>query len=330
MSKLFILLLFILITFTAMAEGLVRSVGSGPTFEVSPAIVFANPNGDFQIGGFSESGNSIALETYFNGKTTNSFDRQWTFQFTLPSTYLYAYVVFKSTKGYLTSIATALIVSPKLKTDLENGIGMAFLPDHNGYLRNKTEIFAMIMPGYGRQNLTIMLDGKKIWNYSLSPFNDSPKIFETSIDTKNIHDGIHTFSAITRLVTGQFLSTQKKMGIDNEGPKVVSFSGNDLFLNGKYVITAVATDLVGLSDSELYIENADGALVFVGKSNFVNDKAEFTLSDFTGSRNFVLKVSDLSGLSKSYEFTVSNNQPLIIPLIILVSTLGVILLTFFK
>lgn len=330
MAKLFILLLSILITFSVMAEGMVRSVGGGPSFELSPAIVFANPNGDFQIGGFSESGTPIKLETYFNGNKMNFFDRQWTFRSTLPSTYLYSYMTFKSTEGYLTSIATALIVSYKLKTDLENGIGMAFYPDYNGYLRDNTRIFAMITPGYGRQNLTVMLGGEKLWNLSLSPFDDSPRIFEFLMNTKKIQDGIHTFSAMTQLVTGQFLSTQQKMGIDNEGPKMVSLSEKDLFLDGNYVITVTATDLIGLSDSELYVKNPDGTLEFVGKSDFVDGKAKFTFNDFTGSKNFVLKISDLSGLSKSYEFAVSNNQSLIIPLIVFAFALGVIFLTFLK
>ncbi len=36
------------------------------------------------------------------------------------------------------------------------------------------------------------------------------------------------------------------------------------------------------------------------------------------------------GVSSNYEFTVTNNQPLIIPLIILGVAIGVILLTFVK
>ncbi len=330
MLKAYVLILSAFLASFAIAEGVVRSVGSGPAFEISPAIVFAGENGNFQIGGFSGDGMPITLEVYFNGDVRKFFDKQWTFNATLPSTSLYSYVVFKGENGYLTSVATALVVSHKIMTNIENGIGISIFPNYGNYLKGNENIFAIISPGYGRESVQIDLDGQKILERAISIFDNSPKIFESTVNTQMFVDGFHTLSAQTNLITGQSLTIQKNVGIDNNGPKVISFSGNELFFSGKYSITVGATSLVGLKDAELYLKNSDNTLTFVGKNDFLNGQANFTVGDFTGSRMFVVKAIDMLGVSSSYEFTVTNNQPLIIPMIILGVAIGVILLTFVK
>lgn len=330
MLKTFVLILSVFLASFVMAEGIVRSVGSGPAFEISPATVFTNENGDFQIGGFSGDGLPITLEVYFNGNVKKFFDKQWTFKGTLPSTSLYAYVVFKSESGYLTSLATALVVSNKIMTNIENGIGISSFPNYGNYLRGSENVFAIVPSGYGRENVQIMIDGHKILDQPISIFDNAPKIFETTVNTQMFEDGFHTLVAQTNLITGGSLTTKREMGIDNNGPKVVSFLGNELFLSGKYSITVAATDLIGLKDANLYIKQADNTLDFVGKSDFVGEKANFMIGDFTGSRTFVVRTTDILGFSSDYEFTVTNNQPLIMPLIVLVVAIGVIILTFVK
>jgi|YelNatPaOPRAMG01_1025707.scaffolds.fasta_scaffold20349_3 hypothetical protein len=332
MLKAFVLILSVFLACFVMAEGIVRSVGSGPAFEISPAIVFTGENGNFQIGGFSGDGMPITLEVYFNGKVRKFFDRQWTFNSTLPSTSLYSYVTFKSENGYLTSVATALVVSYKIMTNIENGIGISNLPDYGNYLKGTEKIFAIVQPGYGRENVQIIMDDQKILNEPISVSDNSPKIFEADVNTQMFEDGFHTLFAKANLITGESLLAQKKVGIDNNGPKVVSFSGSESFLSGKYSITVVATDLIGLEYAQLYIKNTDNALTSVAKSDFLNGEAKFTLSDFTGSKTFVVKVTDIVGFSSNYEFTITNNhsQSLIMPLIVLTVAIGVILLTFIK
>ncbi len=330
MSKALVLILSVLLTCFVMAEGVVRSVGSGPSFEISPAIVFANENGTFQIGGFSENGMPMTLDVYFNGGVRNFFDRQWTFNATLPSTSLYSYVVFKGKSGYLTSVATALVVSNKIMTSIEKGIGISYFPNYINYLKGTENVFAIVAPGYGRKNVKITFGGHELLDQPISIFDNSPKIFEVAFNTRMFKDGFYTLSAQANLITGESLVIQKEMGIDNNGPKVVSFSGNELFLSGRYDITVEATDLTGLKDAEIYVKNADGTLSFIEKSGFVNGNANFMIGDFTGSRTFVVMVTDTLNSTSNYEFTVTNNQSLIIPLIVLAVSIGVILLTFVK
>ncbi|MCL4407248.1 MAG: hypothetical protein M1542_00715 [Thermotogae bacterium] len=330
MLKAFVLILSAFLACFVMAEGVVRSVGSGPAFEISPAIVFTGENGDFQIGGFSGDGMPITLEVYFNGKVRKFFDRQWTFNSTLPSTSLYSYVTFKSENGYLTSVATALVVSYKIMTNIENGIGIFNLPDYGNYLKGTEKIFAIVPPGYGRENVQITMDNQTILDQPISVSDNSPKIFEANVNTQMFEDGFHTLFVKANLITGESLLAQKKVGIDNNGPKVVSFSGSELFLSGKYSITVAATDLIGLKDAELYVKNADNTLIFMGKNDFLNGNVNFVIGDFTGSRTFVVKLTNVVGFSSNYEFTITNNQSLIMPLIVLTVAIGVILLTFIK
>ena len=103
-----------------------------------------------------------------------------------------------------------------------------------------------------------------------------------------------------------------------------------MFLIGNYNITVAATDLIGLKDAELYVRNADNTLSFMGKNDFLNGNVNFVIGDFTGSRTFVVKVTNIVGFSSNYEFTITNNQSLIMPLIVLTVAIGVILLTFIK
>lgn len=126
MKKILLILFVIFLSISAMAENSVRSVGSGPEFEVAPAIVFANGNGEFQIGVFSEDGSPVNFEAYFNDEIQKTFDKQWTFQFKLPEGKMYSYITFESHKGPLTSLATALILSSNLAIKIDKGIGFTF------------------------------------------------------------------------------------------------------------------------------------------------------------------------------------------------------------
>lgn len=326
MSKIFFVLFLVSILSFTEAANLVRSSGSGPAFEISPAVVFANVDGQFQIGGFSESGTSISLSAYFNGVIKDTLDKQWTFTFTLPSTVLYSYVVFESHEGYLTSIATALVLSYDLKQGNED---FQFFPNYKGYMRGNEDVYVISEPEYGRESISLFLDGQKISQWKISPFDNSPKIFKTSVDTTKLKDGFHLFSTEENLITGQIISSNSRIGIDNRGPEVISFLGQDIFLSGKYEITVKATGTIPLKEVSLYVKNGiQNSLI--STLPVQNGEARFVVNEFAGSKTFVVSVSDISGLSRSYEFTIVNNQSFIIPLVILTFTLGVILLTFLK
>ncbi|BBJ28212.1 hypothetical protein [Athalassotoga saccharophila] len=324
MSKFFFVLLLVLAVSLVQA-GVVRSFGSGPAFEISPGIVIAGPDGHFQVGGFSEDGSPITLSAYFNGETKSTVDKQWTFTFTLPSTMSYAYITFESRSGYLTSFATALVISYNLqKTDSD----VYFYPSYNGYMRGDEHIYVIAQPGYGRESLSILVDDNRIFEWQISPFDNSPKVFGFNFDTKNLKDGFHLFSTRENLVTGQSLSSNAYIGIDNNGPKVVSFIGKDIFLSGKYEITVKATGAIPLKDISLYVKNGNESTLL--STLPANKETKFIINEFAGSKTFEVNVSDVSGMSRVYSFVVQNNQSFVIPLVILAFTLGVIFLTFLK
>ncbi len=325
MSK-FFFVLFLLFAVSLAQAGVVRSFGSGPAFEISPDVIVAGRDGQFQVGGFSEDGSPITLSAYFNGEVKNTVDRQWTFTFTLPSTMPYAYVTFKSRAGYLTSVATALVISYNLQKSDTN---LYFSPSYNGYMRGNEYIYVVSQPEYGRENLSIFVDNNRLFEWQISPFDNSPKVFEFNLDTKNLKDGIHLFSARENLITGQSLDSNAYIGIDNNGPKVVSFIGKDIFLSGKYEITVKATCAIPLKDISLYVKSGNET-TFLSTLPAKDGEAKFTINEFAGSKVFEVNVSDASGMSKVYSFVVQNNQSFIIPLVILAFTLGAILLTFLK
>ncbi|MGC8611108.1 MAG: hypothetical protein ACP5LR_01355 [Athalassotoga sp.] len=325
MSKFFFVILLILAVSLVQA-GVVRSFGSGPAFEISPGIVIAGPDGHFQIGGFSEDGRPIALKAYFNGEIKNTVDKQWTFNFTLPSTMPYAYVTFESRTGYLSSFATALVISYNLQKSVAD---LYFSPSYNGYMRGNEHIYAVAQPGYGRESFSVLVDGNRIFKWQISPFDNSPKIFVFNLDTKDLRDGFHLFSTRESLITGQTLSSNAYIGIDNNGPEVVSFIGKDIFLSGKYEITVKATGAIPLKDISLYVKNGNESTL-LSALPLKNGEAKFVINEFAGSKTFEVNVSDIAGISKVYSFVIQNNQSFVIPLVILVFTVGVVWLTFLK
>uniref|UniRef100_A0A7V3VT59 Uncharacterized protein n=1 Tax=Mesoaciditoga lauensis TaxID=1495039 RepID=A0A7V3VT59_9BACT len=330
MKKILLILFVIFLSISAMAENSVRSVGSGPEFEVAPAIVFANGNGEFQIGVFSEDGSPVNFEAYFNDEIQKTFDKQWTFQFKLPEGKMYSYITFESHKGPLTSLATALILSSNLAIKIDKGIGFTFFPSYNGYMKGDEEVFSIVGPGYGHENLKFSIDKKVLYDMNLSTVSNFPKVFESSLDTSELADGFHNFSISSNLITGQALQVDKTIGIDNTPPKVLSSNGQELFFEGKFVITIQATDTMKLTDAYFYRKSSNGSLTFIGESGFVNGRSALKINDFSGSQTFVAKIFDVSNNVSVYEFTLVNNKPFLIPLIILLTTFGIILLTLLR
>ncbi len=330
MRKALLILLSIFIAGTVMAQNSVRSVGSGPAFEIVPAVVFANENGIFQIGVFSTDGSPVNFEAYFNGEMKTTFDRQWTFEFTLPEDRLYDYIIFKSVDGNLTSVATALVLASKLKTGIESGAGFSFFPTYNGYMKGNETIFAILTAGYGHEDLKLSLDASPIFDTTLNPVSNLPAIFATQIDTSKFKDGFHKFSISSSLVTGQILTDKKVIGIDNIGPKMVSYQGQELFFEGKFEITIEATDAIGLSRVYLYKKGSDNSLILLGNGRFVDGKSTFKIDDFSGEETFVTRIIDQSGNICASEFSIVNNKPFLIPLVIIIATIGVIVLSLIR
>ncbi len=206
--------LLVLMSITALAANNVRSVGSGPVFGLYPALTTASTDGlsNFAI---TSNASGVKYDAFLDGKKFFSSGNFTDFTISTPFEKPFYYLVVKAFGAYdNTSVATALIVSPTLGIDSNRMLNLSVTaPGKNGI----PSVFVTVNSGFGRKDLTLYLDGNKIDETALSPFSDSPKIFEFPLNSKS-NAGEHSVKAELRLITGEVYTTSSVL----EGGKLSS------------------------------------------------------------------------------------------------------------
>lgn len=201
---LLILALVLLLIGTAWGQSCVRSIGSGPSFGVYPAIVIAGPDGHFQFSIVSRNP-STEYEVLLNGRKVILHGKIKKIRSEIPFGKLYSYLVVKSIGRWESSSATVLVLSPNLKKiNVDKEISMLVIPQVFGYKSTESgTLVAVLNAGFGRKNLEISLDNATLVAVKLSPISNFPKVFEARFNTEKLANGKHLLRARLFLITGE-------------------------------------------------------------------------------------------------------------------------------
>ncbi|GEM_PF-1674228 len=226
-----LLIAVLMLTLFSMAWAqpfVVRSVGLGPSFEVYPAIVILGRNGTFKLT-FLSSEKNVVYDILRDGKTifsNNTNKKSLALKISLKNAW-YSYLTVRAkskSDPWNTSVATILVLSPKINVDVNKEISIWAVPKSFSLISPSTgSVFVIVNSAFGRKSLTISLDKTILIDRELSPVSNSPKIFEVPFSTKKLADGEHSLKAKMLLITGMKLTVAATIVVYIAPPVVQSF-----------------------------------------------------------------------------------------------------------
>ncbi len=222
---LFLACFLLALSATALSWGEAHSFGNGPSFVIYPSVVVAGKEGQIKLRIFSpEKG----IQYDFSSKKQKvRLEDSNVFKLNVPLDNPFMYLTVKGVKDWNTSTATVLVLSTQMEKMITDKPLSIFIQPG----AFPTNLYIFVNSAFGRENLKVFLNDKKIENYQFSPVKDCAKMFKIPIE--NASNGIYKVKAQLSLITGQLVSatltgdvTPPTISRIDVSPKIVDPKGN--------------------------------------------------------------------------------------------------------
>ncbi|WP_156097096.1 hypothetical protein [Mesoaciditoga lauensis] len=216
-TAILVIMLIAMLFSTAWAQPWVtHSTGIGPAFKVSPAIAVPDENGNIKLL-FSSDEKDIVYSVAWKGKKIEPIENS-TLILTPDLKGMYEYLTVKATTKsdpWDTSVATVMVLSPKIVFDENAPLSVFAVPSSicSSNSSSGVRVYIVVNALLGKKELKLYEEGKNVFDVTLSPFTDSPQLFEYSFKNSNLKSGTYTFEGQLTLVTGESMTSEKDIKV---------------------------------------------------------------------------------------------------------------------
>ncbi len=261
-----VVLLTLTLTLTAWAQPwFTHSTGVGPVFEVTPAIVVPDNNGNVKLSFLSDEKDVIYSAILENNKVIPIKGETLKIKPTLNGMYTYLTIqAITKDDPWDTSVATVLVLSRKVHFDENAPISIFVIPNTAcSSQASDVKVYTVVNPVIGKESFALYENATTLIEKELSPFDEYPQVMEYNLKTNGMRSGEYTFKSEITLVTGEKIAKSATLTVLTCSQPVINAGISPNVIgkkSGKFKVSLNVKSTSGISIEKVWVGEAKASL----------------------------------------------------------------------